>query len=193
MRRTQAITALTALAAGVLLALAPAASAQTSGAGVCTTLSGTVDLTTPVTVGQTFRLVLAPTCAFTPGTPLTVTVNGVSIPGKVAQADGTGVVTITVVSTTQLSVDDPVIVTARCGVNTATASGVSAAAGGVVVSRTANFTLTCPAAAVAATPVPGRLSLTGANVARWAAGALALVALGSLFVVAARRRASSPA
>jgi hypothetical protein len=182
--------ALTGLVAGLLMVLAPAASAQTSGAGTCTVLTGTQDVGS-VTVGQTFRLQVAPTCGFTPGTTLTVTVNGVNIPGKVANASGATVVTITVVSATQLSVDDPVLVAARCGVNTVVATGVSAVAAGRAVTQTANFNLVCPSAPAAATPVAGRLSLTGANVARWAAGALALVMLGSLFVVSARRRATT--
>jgi hypothetical protein len=188
MRRTQAITAVTALLGGLLLLLAPAAPAQTSGAGGCASLSGTQDVGS-VTIGQTFRLQVAPTCVFRAGVTLTVTVNGVSIPGKVANASGATIVTITVVSATQLSVDDPVLVAARCGVNTVTARGPSDVANGQDVTQTANFTLVCPTA-TPATPVQGRLSLTGANVARMVAGALALVMMGSLFVVATRRRTS---
>ncbi len=42
----------------------------------------------------------------------------------------------------------------------------------------------------AATPVRGRLSLTGSNVLPWAAAAVALVVVGGLLVTTSRRRAS---
>ena len=42
-----------------------------------------------------------------------------------------------------------------------------------------------------ATAVRGRLSLTGANVTLWAAGALVLLLAGALLVTATRRRASA--
>jgi hypothetical protein len=191
MRRTQAVTAVVGLVGGLLLLLAPAASAQTGyPAGLCTTTAGTQNVGT-VNVGQHFVLQLAPTCVFDQGTAVTVTVNGVNIPGKVANASGFVLVDITVVSPTQLSIDDPVLTPAICGVNTVTAQGQSKTAQGGISSQTANFTLTCPAgAAVApvATPVQGRLSLTGANSVRWAAIALALVAAGSMAVVVTRRR-----
>ena len=48
-----------------------------------------------------------------------------------------------------------------------------------------------PAVAVPATPIQSRLSLTGANTARFAAIALALVVAGSLAVVLTRRRRES--
>jgi hypothetical protein len=193
MRRARAVTAVVGLVGALLLLLAPAASAQTGyPAGLCTTIAGTQDVGT-VSVGQHFVLQLAPTCVFTPGAPVTVTVNGVNIPGKVANASGAVLVDITVVSPTQLSIDDPVLTPAICGVNTATARGPSATAQGGISSQTANFVLTCPAGAGAgvapvATPVLGRLSLTGANTVRWAALALALMAAGSMAVVVTRRR-----
>jgi hypothetical protein len=179
--------AMMAVASAIVFTLAVPATAQTgSGIGLCTTLTGTQDVGT-VSIGQRFVLQLAPTCVLTPGTPVTVTVNGVNIPGKVANASGFVLVDITVVSATQLSVDDPVLTPAICGVNTVTATGLSAAAG-QNVTQTATFRVNCPAA-VPATPITtGRLSLTGANIARWTAAALALVAVGSMFVLADRRR-----
>ncbi len=199
MRRTRAMAVLVGLLGGIVLLVAPPASAQTGyPPGDCTVLTDTQDVGT-VSIGQTFVLQLAPTCAFTPGTPVTVTVNGVNIPGKVANANGAVTVEITVVSATQLSIDDPVLTPANCGVNTVTASGPSSAAGGQVVTQTANFNLDCGATTTGgtttgpATPVTGRLSLTGGNTLRWIAIAAALLAFGSLFVVAARRRAASRA
>lgn len=201
MRRMQSVVALMAAVAGTLFLLAPAASAQTDGypPGPCTTVVGTQDVGS-VTVGQHFTLQLAPVCVFTVGASVTVTVNGVTIPGKLANANGFVLVDITVVSATELSVDDPTTAPAICGVNTVTASGPSSTAQGGVSSQAANFTLTCPAttatttgtngvpAATAATPIQARLSLTGANIARTVAVALALMVAGAFAVVTARRR-----
>lgn len=205
MRRSQAATAALGLvgivSAALVLLVAPAQAQTGYPPGGCTTLTGTQNVGT-VNVGQTFVLQLAPTCAFTPGTSLTVTVNGVNIPGKVANANGVTTVEVTVVSATQLSIDDPVLTPAICGVNSATASGPSAVAGGRTVTQTANFTLNCSAVPGTtgatstggpATPSTGRLSLTGANSLRWAAMAAVLLGVGALFVVATRRRASSRA
>lgn len=188
MRRTQAITVLIGVLGGLALLVAPAASAQTGyPPGPCTTVSGSQDVGA-VTVGQRFVLQLAPTCVFTVGADITVTVNGVNIPGKKANASGFTTVDITVVSATQLSIDDPILTTAVCGTNTVTASGASATAQGGISTQTARFVLTCPIVAAVATPILGRLSLTGANSLRYAALALALVAAGAMFLVVARRR-----
>jgi hypothetical protein len=193
MRRTQAMTALVCLVSGLVALVAPAASAQTGyPPGACTTLTGTQDVGT-VDIGQRFILQLAPACVFTAGAAVTVTVNGVNIPGKVANASGFVLVDITVLSATQLSIDDPVLTPATCGVNTANATGPSAVAGGATVSQTANFTLNCEAvpAASSATPATGRLSRTGANVLWTSAAAAALLGVGALLVVVSRRRRAS--
>lgn len=198
MRRTQAMGALVGLLSVFVLLVAPAASAQTPGypPGPCTAVTGTQDVGT-VTIGQHFVLQVAPTCLFTVGAALTVTVNGVDVPGKVANASGQVLVTITVVSATQLSVDDPVTTPANCGVNTVTVSGPSATAQGGTATQTATFTLTCPVAPAVVTPVSPAtpiltrgLSLTGANSARVAALALVLLLTGSLAVLTTRRRRS---
>ena len=196
MRRTQALAVITAVLGGLVLFLAPAASAQTGyPPGLCTAVSGTQHVGT-VEIGQRFVIQMAPTCLFTPGTPVTVTVNGVDIPGKTAEPGGLVLVDVTVVSATQLSIDDPVLTPAICGTNTVTARGASATAQGGISTQTATFTLNCPPAAPGggipgasvATPVAGRLSLTGANSMRVAVAALALVAAGSMLVIVARRR-----
>ena len=198
MRRLHAAAALVvATVSGLLFLAGPAASAQTGyPPGLCTAVSGTQNVGT-VEIGQRFVVQLAPTCLFTPGTPVTVTVNGVDIPGKTAEAGGVVLVDITVLSATQLSIDDPVLTPAICGTNTVTARGASSTAQGGISTQTANFTLNCPPAAVpvggipgagVATPVGGRLTLTGANSLRVAVAALALVGAGSMLVVVARRR-----
>ena len=191
MRRTRAMAALVVLLSGVLLLVAPAASAQTGyPPGPCTTVTGSQHVGS-VNIGERFVVQLAPICLFTPGTPVTVTVNGVNIPGKTAEPGGFVLVDITVVSATQLSIDDPVLTPAYCGTNAVTASGASRTALGGVSTQTATFTLNCPAAlgtASPATPVAGRLSLTGANTMRFAAFALALMVAGFLALVMTRRR-----
>lgn len=191
MRRTQAMAVLVALVSGLLLLAAPAATAQTGyPPGPCTAVTGTQDVGS-VNVGQRFVLQVAPTCLFTAGTPVTVTVNGVNIPGKVAEQGGFVLVDVTVLSATQLSIDDPVLTPAICGVNTVVATGASSTAQGGVSTQTATFTLNCPITPVVATPVQGRLSLTGANTMRFVAIAAALVVAGSVFLVVTRRRRAS--
>ncbi len=193
MRRTQAMAVLVGLMGAVLFAIAPAASAQTGyPPGPCTAVTGTQNVGA-VNIGQRFVIQLAPTCLFTPGAAVTVTVNGVDIPGKVAEASGVVLVDVTVVSATQLSIDDPVLTPAICGTNTITARGASSTAQGGISTQTATFRLSCPAVPVVATPatpVQGRLSLTGANTARYLAIALALMVSGAMaMVVTSRRRA----
>lgn len=202
MRRRFLATAVAvlAVAGAAVFSLVSPASAQTgSGIGLCTTINGSQDVGT-VTIGQRFVLQVAPTCVFNVGATVTVTVNGVNIPGKVANASGQVLITITVVSATQLSVDDPVTTPAVCGVNTVTVSGPSTTAQGGTATQTATFTLTCPATPgvattlTPATPIVVRgLSLTGANSARFAALALALLVTGSLAVLITRRRRSEAA
>lgn len=194
MRRTQAMAVLVGLVGAVMLLVVPAATAQTQQypPGLCTAVTGSQNVGS-VNIGQRFVLQVAPTCLFTPGTPVTVTVNGVNIPGKTAEQGGFVLVEITVLSATQLSVNP--IVPAICGTNAVTASGPSASAVGGVSTQTANFTLNCPAGtgtgtgtASPATPVAGRLSLTGANSMRFVALALTLMVAGSLALVITRRR-----
>lgn len=195
-----AAMAMLAVTGAAVFSLVPAASAQTgSGIGACTVSTGTQDVGT-VQVGQQFVLQVAPTCLFDVGAPLTVTVNGVSVTGKVANASGQVLITITATSATQLSVDDPTITPAVCGVNTVTVTGPSSSSSTGVATQTATFTLTCGAAtttatsivaATAATPISGHLSLTGADTLRAVAVALALLAIGSMAVVASRRRRAS--
>jgi hypothetical protein len=196
MRRAKAMAVLVSLVSGVVLLVVPAASAQTGyPPGPCTAVTGSINVGS-VSIGQRFVLQVAPTCLFTPGTPVTVTVNGIDVPGKTAEAGGFVLVDITVISATQLSIDDPVLTPAICGTNTVIARGASSTAQGGISTQTATFTVNCPAAgtgtgtgtATPATPVAGRLSLTGANSMRFVALALALMVAGSLALVVTRRR-----
>ena len=128
----------------VMWLVVPSASAQTGyPPGSCTPLNGS-QFAGNASVGQTFTVRATPTCVFTAGALVTVVVNGVSVPGKVAAADGSVSVTVTVVSPTQLSTDDPVLTPAFCGLNTITAAGPSAVAGGQTVTQTVTFNVICP-------------------------------------------------
>lgn len=189
-RRTSAAIGAAVALTSLLALLAPApVSAQTGyPPAACNVLTGAQTLG-DVTVGQRFSFQLAPTCPWTPGAAVTVQVNGVLIPGKVANANGFVEVTINVLSQTLLEVNPQV--PGRCGTNTVTGTGPSAVAGNRQVTQTASFNLVCDGVAKPAAPVRGRLSLTGANITRWAASALVLLLIGTVLVAADRRRASS--
>lgn len=183
-----AVGAACALLASVLFMLAAPAEAQTGyPPGPCVTPS--TASAGNVAVGQTITITLAPGCAFTPGAGIAVTVNGISIPGKTANANGSTTVTITVVSATQLSVDDPVLTPAQCGANTVTASGPSRVAQGGRANHTVSFNVLCPGVTPGQVTKSTRVALTGANLVRWSGIALALIVIGGLFVAADRRKA----
>ena len=122
--------------------MAAPATAQTGyPPGPCDVLSGT-QFAGNVTVGQTFTVTVAPTCLFTPGGTASVVVNGSPAFSKPVNADGTVTVTVTVLSTTQLSVNP--IVPAVCGLNTISVTAPSAVAGGQLVTQNVTFNLICP-------------------------------------------------
>lgn len=164
------------------------ASAQTNGngstIGLCATTNSTVDLGT-YNVGAVVKAHLVPICLWDVGSAVTVVVNGQTVGTKAADAAGGINVSITVQSATQLSVDDPVIVSGHCGANSVSGTGVSSAAQSTVT-VTGIFTVLCPA--VTAT---SGLAFTGADIARWAAIAVALVIVGFFMVRLVRRRRSS--
>ena len=186
MRRKFLATALafSAVAGAAVFSLAAPASGQTGyPPGVCTATTGTQDVGT-VTVGQQFVLQLAPTCVFTAGATVTINANGVVF-SEVAEPNGSVLLNVNVLSTTQLSINP--IVPARCGVNTVTATGPSPTARGGASTQTANFTLVCPTA-VPTARTGGTLSRTGSDTVTYAAVAMALVVAGSIVVLVTRRR-----
>jgi hypothetical protein len=190
MRHMRVVAVLAGLLGAVLATVVtPAAHAQTGyPPGPCTTITGTQNVGS-VNIGQRFVLQVAPTCLFTPGTPVTVTVNGVDIPGKTAEAGGFVLVEITVLSATELSINP--IVPAICGTNTVVARGASTTAQGGVSTQTATFTLNCPAGTsptVTGGTGQGLLSRTGSEAARYVAVALALMVAGAMALVVTRRR-----
>lgn len=190
MRRTLTIT-LGLIALYTLVA--PTAHAQTSGYPPACTTTASASALGSASIGSTITLQLQPTCAWTPGSAVEVVVNGQGVGTKTADANGFVTVTITVLSATSLSVDDPVIVPTVCGTNTVTGRGTSTVASGAVVTHQATFTVACGAATPAAGATPtARVAFTGANVSRWAAVALAALVGGALLLVAGRRRRVPP-
>ncbi len=128
--------------AGVLASMAAPATAQTGyPPGTCAILSGS-QFAGNVSVGQTFTIRVTPACLFTPGGTATVVVNGAQAFTKPVNSDGTVTLTVTVLSTNQLSVNP--VVPAVCGINTITVTAPSAAAGGQLVTQTVTFNLLCP-------------------------------------------------
>jgi hypothetical protein len=169
--------------------MAPAAGAQTGyPPGACTATIGSQDAGSHA-VGESFSIRLTPTCIWDAGSAVGIVVNGQSVGTKAANADGTVTVNVVVTSPTVLTINDPVNVTGHCGANTIVGTGKSSVAGGATVTQTASFTVVCPTPAAQA--VKARVAFTGANIARWGAIALALLAVGSLLVVADRRRAKA--
>ncbi len=187
-RRLSALLATLVLGLSVL-ALAPSASAQVGyPPPVCPPGDTVLDAGTHA-IGETFVVRLQPVCLWDPGTPVTVTVNGQGVGVKIADAGGGVNVTVTVLSATELSIDDPVIVSGGCGNNNAAGVGFSSAAG-TNVRAIANFRVVCPAPAARA-EVRAGVAFAGANVLRWSLIAAGLLAVGGLFVVIARRRRES--
>ena len=185
-RRFPAMAALVALLGGTTLLLAPPATAQVGyPPGACTAPVGSSGDFGAVPVGSTVTLTIRAVCTFDAGGTATVVVNGLPAGTKPIQADGTVVVTVTVLSTTELSVNP--VVRGQCGTNTVSVTGFSASAG-TNVTQTATFTVDCPGVRPAARAVRGRVAFTGDNIARWSAVALFLVALGGGLVALDRRR-----
>ena len=194
-RRTLYVMAVVMLgSAGLLLGAGPAA-AQTNGSGSsigpCRPLNNTVDLGT-FNVGDSLRPHLVPICLFDPGAAVATTVNGQSVGTKTADATGGVTASITITSDTQLTVDDPIVVSGKCGRNNVSATGPSSAAQ-ADVTVTGIFNVVCNAAPVGAVVSKGGIAFTGANIARLAALALALVIVGFVIVRIMRRRRDSQA
>ncbi len=188
-RRTLTLSGSFVAVAGLLLFLVgPGAAAQTVGypPGTCATTNGTQDAGNHA-VGDTFTVTLSPVCLFAPGSSVAIVVNGISVTSKTADNSGFVSVTIKVNSQSELLIEDPVSVGGQCGANRVVATGPSAVAG-ARVDQTATFGILC--AATAAPKATAGVAFTGANILRWTAIAVALVLLGSLLIVADRRRRS---
>lgn len=182
------MTVLMAMVGASLFLLAPAASAQPYPPGECTVTVGDSGNLATAGVGDTVTLTIRAVCSFTPGTTVTVVVNGQAAGTKPVNADGSVTVTVNVLSTTELSINP--VVRGQCGANTVSVTGPSSVAG-TNVTQNASFTVACPAAA--AVPVRGRVAFTGSNVFRWGAVAVFLLAAGGGLMAFSRRRSRARA
>jgi hypothetical protein len=184
-RPMAAMAATAGLVSGLLAAPAPAAPGRAEVAvGACAGGTGTGDAGA-VGIGQRFVLEVAPACGFDAGAAVTVTVNGVRVPGRTAGAGGSVLLDIAVASATRLSLGALVPVPAMCGVNMVAARGPSSPAPGGVAVENVTFTLDCPAGEPAA-PAPAPTASGGPAAV---AAMLVVMVAGALAVVVARRRA----
>jgi hypothetical protein len=137
-----------------------------------------------VDIGHSITVVV--TCTFAPGHTITITLNGA--PYATATAPSSGVFTEVFTGTDpHISMNGgPAVATSLGAVNTFVATGDNPAGG----TNTATTLVTIPAgpasAPSSATAQP--FALTGADILAMGIGGLALIALGFVFVVAARRR-----
>lgn len=161
----------------------PAAAQTGYPPGPCTTTASS-QMAGTFAVGAVITVEINPVCAFTPGTIAAVEVNGVLVANKTVTLSGIVSVGVTVLSRTQLSIDDPVIVPAVCGTNTITGRGPSAAAG-TMVTDTVMVNVDCGGTSAVRSSL---LARTGAFIGRTAGIAAVLVALGAALAVPARRR-----
>jgi len=191
MRRKIATLLGTLMVVGVMTLSIPVASAQTGyPPGPCTAGDTFIDAGTHA-VGETFTIRLATICLWQPGAGIATTVNGQFVGTKTADASSAVFVNVTVLSPTQLSIDDPVLVSAQCGQNTAV--GVGPTAEGQTETATAVFNINCGAGTAArAGSVPGGVAFTGANILKWGGIALVLLVGGWFLVGIARRRRTDP-
>lgn len=134
---------MSALVISALSLVAPSATAQTGyPPGPCSVLSGS-QFAGNVTVGQTFTVTVAPTCLWTSGATANIVVNGSGAFTEEVNADGTVTLTITILSTTQASING-IVVPVACGINTIQVTAPSAVAGNRLVTQTITFNLICP-------------------------------------------------
>ncbi len=167
-----------------------AASAQTTpgtytpGTSVPATCIGNSEDAGTVAIGQTVTVVL---CGpFQPGANESISVDGQFAGVKEAAANGTVTIVITVLSTTQSQVNDPITVRTVCGPNTATATGPGQTSATAL--QTGKFRVVC-----GPETETGGLAFTGTNVIKAGLTALLLIVIGGALVLAQRRRRSSEA
>ncbi len=177
--------------AGVMSLSMPAATAQVGyPPGPCTPANTVFDAGSHA-IGSTFTISLVTHCLWDPGNTVTLTVNGQAAGTKIVDGASGVTVNITVVSATQLAINDPILVSGGCGENKVVGVSSSSAASGANETSTAVFRVSCPGAARTGS-VSGGIAFTGANILRWGGIALAMVAGGWLLVVFARRRRANP-
>jgi len=181
--------------AGVMSLSMPVASAQTPGypPGPCIPGNRVENLGSRA-IGSTFTIRMVTQCLWDPGFTVNLTVNGQAAGSKTADGASSINVSVTVLSATQLSINDPILVSGGCGNNRVVGTSPSSAAGGAIETFTATFNVDCgrPAATAGAVGGIGGIAFTGANILKWGGFALVLMAGGWLLVGVSRRRRSAP-
>lgn len=188
------------LSFGVAATTAVSAGAQTTSnaAGYPPPTGSTV-----VTNGASVTCAVGQTCTysmggFPPGASVTISVNGT--PAAVVTADANGFVTFTVtVSDPHISINGGPAISVPAGANTISLSGGAVTQSFTlnVVSSTTPTTAATGAAggsggssSTGSARSTGALAFTGADIAATVVGGLALLAVGTVLVVATRRRSS---
>ncbi len=187
MRRIAAVAAVTAMLGAVGFVASPAAAQTGYPPGPCIDVSSSQNV--GVVAGSTLNFNITPTCVFAVGSNVSVVVNNINTVVKPATDGGTVPISITILSSTQLSVEG-VLVPAICGINKIVATGPSGSAG-KVVTHTVLFELVCPPGFEKKLEEKGKetkVAFTGANVLRWSAIALGCVGVGALVVSSSRKR-----
>jgi hypothetical protein len=165
-------------------------SPPTAGVATSCSTSTTINVSVASTNSAPATTSLTSTCAFTPGSTVSLSVLGAT---QTATADGTtGLLTLTLAATDPtLSVNGGAFQTAVYGVNTVTATGTNASG----ASNTATFLIDIENPSLtgsnSANGANGGLAFTGADLAALLAAALALILMGSGVVIYTRRRAAA--
>ena len=137
-----------------------------------------------IKIGTTITFTLCGT--FKPGSTVSVVVDGNPPATKTANGDGSVTVVITVTSGSAGTLNDPVKIALNCGANNVVATGTSPSGG--AAASTGTFSIDCTP-----TTTSGGLAFTGANIFKFLAAALLLIAIGGALVLAERRRRSHTA
>ncbi len=178
-----------AVALGALLVSLLALSGPAGAAGYppSTGNSTTCSFSVSVAVGSSVTVTV--TCTFAAGSTITITLNGVAYSTATAPASGVFIETFTATDPHISMNGGPAVATSFGAVNTFVATGTNGAGG----TNTATTLVTIPTSATAGTPIAATsqpFAFSGADIAGMAVGGLALIALGTVFVVFTRRRKS---
>ena len=154
--------------------------------------STTLNVTTASTTSSPATTSLTGSCAFAPGSAVSVSGLGST---QSTNANGTsGLLTVTFSATDPtLSFDGGAFQPAVYGVNTITATGTNATGATNTATFLVDIVNVTTASTSTSTPSTAPLAFTGADLAALIAAALALILLGTGVVVYTRRRAASVA
>lgn len=185
LRTGMATTMAAAFAAMLLFVAATPSNAASSGYPPPTTSAVNTSCTASVVLAANGTLSYRVTCLFAPNAAVSLTVNGAAYGN--GTADSTGVFTEVFVTSgdPEITVNGGAEVSAAYGATTTIVATGPNSSGGT---NTATTLVSVPAPA-ATTASTGALAFTGADLAAAIVGGLALLSMGTLMVMYARRRA----